>query len=147
MTTAAQKTRARNFAFSSSVEADVWHREKPSGAYEWWYFDALGDGGGNEAVVINFLDNYVFSPRYNGSAGSEKGRKNGTDGPLRRFPAVSFVYYQDGRPVYRCINEFSASSFSASEETPECTIGESSFHFDTASYGSGYVITGEVGLG
>lgn len=137
MATAAQKLRASNFAFSSSVDADVWHPEKPQGAYEWWYFDALGDAGGNEAVVINFLDNYVFSPRYNGAA-SEKGVKENAP---RRFPAVSFVYYQHGRAVYRSINEFPDSVFSASEETPACSIGDNSFHFETVSYGAGYLIT------
>jgi carotenoid 1,2-hydratase len=132
MSVAAEKLLARKFAFSSSVEADVWHSEKPAGAYEWWYFDALADGG-KEAIVITFLDNYVFSPRYNSVKSGSEGRE--------RYPAVSFVYYEGGRPVYRCVNEFSAQSFSASEDAPACNIGESSFRFDTASYGSGYLIT------
>ena len=91
MTVAAEKLLASKFAFSSSVEADVWHPEKPQGAYEWWYFDALADGG-KEAIVINFLDNYVFSPRYNTV-------KNGSEGG-ERFPAVSFVYYEDGKDPF-----------------------------------------------
>ena len=31
---------------------------------EWWYFDALSEDG-RDAVVIIFLDNFIFSPRYN----------------------------------------------------------------------------------
>jgi hypothetical protein len=142
MAATAQNIRIGKFAFSSSVGADVWHSEKPAGAYELWYFDALADGGGNEAVVISFLDNYIFSPRYNGAVSVVKAKRNGgdQDRPTLRFPAVSFVYYQGGRPVYRCVNEYAASAFSASEITPECRIGENSFHFDTATYGSGYLI-------
>ena len=78
MAATAQNLRVDKFAFSSSVEADVWHAEKPAEAYEWWYFDALADGG-NEAVVISFLDNYIFSPRYNGAVSEEKSKKNGSN--------------------------------------------------------------------
>jgi hypothetical protein len=138
MTMPAQKLATGKFAFSSSVEADVWHPEKPSGAYEWWYFDALADGG-KEAVVITFLDNFVFSPRYNTYSPADGSER-------RRFPAVSFVYYEDGKPLYRCVNEFSAGAFTASEETPECRIGESSFHFESAPYGTGYLISINAGL-
>ena len=52
------------FAFSSSVSADVWHPQKHPKAYEWWYFDALSDHG-DEGVIIVFLDNFIYSPRYN----------------------------------------------------------------------------------
>ena len=143
---AAEKLLASKFAFSSSVEADVWHPEKPPGAYEWWYFDALADGG-KEAVVINFLDNYVFSPRYNAVSFEKQkaidgpGVSDRPGQPARRFPAVSFVYYENGEPRYRCVNEFSADEFTAAQDVPGCTIGKSSFRFETASYGSGYLVT------
>ena len=55
---------AERFVFSSSVAADVWHPQKNPKAYEWWYFDALSDDG-REAIVIIFLDNFIYSPRYN----------------------------------------------------------------------------------
>jgi hypothetical protein len=64
MSASAQKLAAENFSFSSSVAADVWHPKKSASAYEWWYFDALSDDA-SEAIVIIFLDNFVFSPRYN----------------------------------------------------------------------------------
>ena len=117
------------FSFSSSVKADVWHPQKDPKSYEWWYFDALGDGG-REAVVIVFLDNFIYSPRYNRDAGEPK-----------KFPAVSFTYFRDGRPLYRCINEYSQEEFFASKESPECRIGESTFKFQKASYGSGYSVS------
>lgn len=129
MAVAAQKLAAGKFAFSSSVEADVWHPGKPAGAYEWWYFDALSTGG-KEAVVITFLDNLVYSPRYNAA---------NPDG--KNHPAVSFVYYENGRPLYRTVNEFEGGEFSASGEEPQCRIGESSFKFESAPYGSGYVVS------
>lgn len=118
-----------DFAFSSSVKADVWHPQKDPKAYEWWYFDALGEGG-REAIIIVFLDNFIYSPRYNRDANE-----------TRRFPAVSFTYFSEGKPLYRCINEFSESDFVASKESPACTIGDSSFSFQTAEYGSGYAVT------
>ena len=96
------------FAFSSSVTADVWHPQKDPKAYEWWYFDALGHGGA-EAIVIVFLDNFIYSPRYNRDAADN-----------RRFPAVSFTYFADGKPLYRCVTEFDESDFSAKRDMPEC---------------------------
>jgi hypothetical protein len=118
-----------DFAFSSSVKADVWHPQEDKKGYEWWYFDALADGG-REAIVIMFLDNFIYSPRYN---------RDGEQ--TERYPAISFTYFRDGKPLYRCINEYPESAFSASKDVPECHIGESFFKFDTASYGSGYSVS------
>lgn len=126
-----------NFAFSSSVRDDVWHPQKDDKSYEWWYFDALSDDG-REAVVIVFLDNFIFSPRYN----QETTRITGNE----RHPAVSFTYFRDGVAVYKTTTEFHYSDFHASEDRPECTIGESGFVMDSASYGSGYVVTVKANL-
>src|SRR5215212_10492661 len=97
-----------DFAFSSSVRADVWR----------------------EAVVIMFLDNFIYSPRYN----RERNQ-------AARYPAISFTYFRDGKPLYRCINEYTESEFSASRESPECHIGDSFFKFEKAAYGSGYSVS------
>jgi hypothetical protein len=157
MTALIQKVSTENFSFSSSIAADVWHPKKDVKAYEWWYFDALSDDG-SEAIVIIFLDNFIFSPRYNKSEGenSESGYavnlrrriretlfnpKSKTQNPKSRFPAVAFVYYRNGKPLYRAINEFSEKDFAASTEKPECVIGDCSFKYETASYGSGYLIS------
>ena len=122
---------AETFAFASSVEDDVWHPRKDAKSYEWWYFDALSDDG-TDAVVIVFLDNFVYSPRYNAAASQSRSA---------RFPAVSFTYFSGGRAVYRTVQEFNEADFSSSSVLPKCRIGESSFTFDSAEYGSGYLVT------
>ncbi|NOT47217.1 MAG: hypothetical protein HOP17_05640 [Acidobacteria bacterium] len=126
------------FVFSSSIAADTWHPQKDAKAYEWWYFDALSDDG-NEAIIIVFLDNFIYSPRYNAK------ETNGS-GDAQRFPAVSFTYFVNGKVVYRAESEFSADDFSASENEPKCSVGNSGFRFDSASYGSGYLVSVELPL-
>ena len=157
MTAPIQKVSMGNFSFSSSVAADVWHPKKDAKAYEWWYFDALSDDG-SEAIVIIFLDNFIFSPRYNkrefkdsdsSYAGNFRRKvraslfnpKSVIQDPKLKFPAVAFVYYRNGKPLYRAINEYSEKDFAASTEKPECSIGDCSFTYETASYGSGYLIS------
>ncbi len=146
MTTAAQPASNERFAFSSSIAADVWHPKDNSEAFEWWYFDALSDDG-RDAVVIIFLDNFIFSPRYNSSNRkinrlAEKLRRK-KDATLcqKCFPAVAFTYYRDGKPQYRAINEFLPEEFSAGETEPSCKIGDNNFRLDTAPYGSGYTLS------
>ena len=119
-------------AFTSSVAADVWHPQKEDKSYEWWYFDALSDDG-REALVIIFLDNFIYSPRYNRETTRIAGNK--------RCPAVSFTYFKDGKVVYRSVNEFHYSDFKAAEDKPRCSIGPSGFYFDSAEYGLGYSVS------
>lgn len=131
-----------NFSFTSSIAADVWQPKTNSKAFEWWYFDALSEDG-RDAVVIIFLDNFIFSPRYNST-----NRKQGKF--ARRFksemqcatcfPAVAFTYYRDGKPKYRAINEFSPEDFSADTTNPSCTLGNNFFRLESAPYGSGYML-------
>lgn len=132
--TAQPQTSREKFSFSSSIAADVWTPKQDPKAYEWWYFDALSDDG-RDAVVIIFLDNFIFSPRYNKSAS----KTNGASLPSA-VPAVAFFYYRDGKPLYRAINEFKPDEFSASETEPKCRIGDNSFYFDAVPYGKGYEI-------
>ncbi len=122
-----------NFSFSSCIKSDVWHPEKDSNGYEWWYFDALSDDG-KDAVVIIFLDNFIFSPGYN-----SLNHNNLYDKDVK-FPALAFIYYKNGKPIYRAINEFKENEFKASSKTPQCKIGNNSFHLESAPYGSGYVL-------
>ena len=138
------------FSFTSSIAADVWSPKTNSKAYEWWYFDALSDDG-RDAVVIIFLDNFIFSPRYNKlvenpesgvpSPAEPQAPNSELRIPNSTVPAVAFTYYRDGKPVYRAINEFRSDEFSASESEPECRIGENFFRFESAPYGSGYLIS------
>ena len=146
---AKQQIEQGKFRFSSSVAADVWHPKPSREAFEWWYFDAISDDG-RDVVVVIFLDNFIFSPRYN-SVQSPKSKVQNPDLEIPNskskiqnpdtFPAVAFFYYRDGKPVYRTINEFPATSFSAGLENPECRIGDNSFRFESAPYGSGYVLS------
>src|SRR5215204_6141593 len=101
-------------SFTSSVAAAVWHPQKEDKSYEWWYFDALSDDG-REAWVIAFLDNFIYSPRYNRETKSIAGKK--------RCPAVSFTYFKDGKVGYRSGNEFHHSDFHADESAPKCSSG------------------------
>lgn len=149
MATAAQETATEKFSFTSSIAADVWHRKTNPEAFEWWYFDALSEDG-RDAVVIIFLDNFIFSPRYNAkNSRQEKFLKKLKNKILRRsdehnynlFPAVAFIYYRDGKPKYRAINEFAPEDFAASLERPECKIGDNHFRLESAPYGSGYVLS------
>jgi carotenoid 1,2-hydratase len=145
------KTLREKFSFTSSIAADVWSPKTSTKAYEWWYFDALSDDG-RDAVVIIFLDNFIFSPRYNrkklesfeepaAQAPQELILKSDVKNPNQKVPAVAFTYYRDGKPLYRAINEFPSEQFSASETEPACAIGENFFRFEAAPYGSGYFIS------
>lgn len=110
---------------SSSIREDVWHGAAPTPAYEWWYFDALSRDGRDGLVVI-FLSNFIFSPRYNRSA-AESLRQSGSTQTASPFPALAICFYRDGRPLFRSINEYAPHDFHASTTVPECRIGQSSF--------------------
>lgn len=126
------------FSFTSSIADDVWTPDKGSKGYEWWYFDALSDTE-RDAVVIIFLDNFIFSPRYN-----SLNRTISSDPSAlvkdETFPAVAFCYYRDGKPLIRSIIEYPEDLFSADPSWPYCRIGDSSFRFDRAPYGEGYSV-------
>ncbi len=131
------KTAESRFSFLSSIDSEIWRPNKDPKAYEWWYFDALSDNG-KEALVIVFLDNFIFSPRYN--------RSDDNAGGGERYPAVSFTYFEKGSPRYRCVNEFPGTAFSAPEGVPGCRIADNSFTFQAAEYGSGYFISVDLEL-
>jgi len=151
---ATEPKKLEKFSFTSSIAADVSHPKPNPEAYEWWYFDALSEDG-RDAIVIIFLDNFIFSPRYNKSAqdGSKfkvqsSKSKTGDESAIRNpqsamenYPAVAVTYYRDGKPKYRAINEFPVEEFEASAEVPSCRIGENSFRLERAPYGSGYVVS------
>ncbi len=123
------------FALSSSIEDCRWHDLQGQQAFERWHFDALSDDG-REALVITFHDNCAFSPRY-----FQQGSRNGNSlGHTQKLPSVSLIYAVDGRPVLRTVNEFTQEHFSAGSEGVSCSIGESSFHINAASYGRGFVL-------
>jgi carotenoid 1,2-hydratase len=135
MAIATQKVLKENFSYTSSIALDVWQPKSDAKAFDWWYFDALSEDG-RDAVVVIFIDNFIFSPRYNAANSRGYRVKNSN-----QIPAVAFYYYRDGVPVYRSINEFDADDFSAETDSPSCSIGNSSFTFKSAPYGSGYFVS------
>ena len=136
------------FLFCSSLAHDAWRGSDEQAAYEWWYFDAISDDG-RDALVVIFMDNFIFSPRYN-AACSESQKAKGKRQKAKiedqrpktedRVPAVAFFYYRDGKLLYRAINEFSAEEFTARTDFPACRIGESEFRFEATPYGVRYII-------
>jgi carotenoid 1,2-hydratase len=112
---------------SSSIEGDAWQGYLYAPAYEWWYFDAISDDG-RDALVIIFLTNFVFSPRYN-RAVAESLRSPGAahSKSFVQFPAVAVCFYRDGRPLWRAINEYPPDDFQTSRTQPACRIGGNSF--------------------
>ena len=142
---AVQPVKAEKFSFTSSITADVWQPKSNPKAFEWWYFDALSEDG-RDAVVIIFLDNFIFSPRYNSanrthSRFTDKLLKRKTVQCARCYPALAFIYYRDGKPIYRAINEFKPEDLIVSAEIPSCQIGNNSFRLESAPYGSGYLLS------
>lgn len=128
----------------STIDADVWHpaTHEPA-AYEWWYFDAVSDDG-RDALVVIFLADFIFSPRYNRAASERLKNAQGhaRETTPERFPAVVFCLYRDGRPIIRAINEATAADFSADTTRPACRIGQSSFRLDgDARAARRYVLT------
>jgi carotenoid 1,2-hydratase len=113
--------------------------------YEWWYFDALSDDG-RDALVIIFLANFVFSPRYNRAASRAARRIEGAlpigdDSTPGQFPAVVFCLYRDGRPIVRAINEYTRDDFRADTRLPSCVIGNSGFYTEADDSGVCFRIT------
>ncbi len=142
---ATQPALAEKFSFTSSVKADVWQPKSNPKAFEWWYFDALSEDG-RDAVVIIFLDNFIFSPRYNAANRThnrftDKLRRKKNSNCADCYPALAFTYYRDGKPVYRAINEFAPEDLKADQETPACRIGDNFFRLESAPYGSGYLLS------
>ncbi|MBA2504221.1 MAG: hypothetical protein H0V27_15210 [Pyrinomonadaceae bacterium] len=111
----------------SNIADDVWHNDKEIGAYEWWYFDAASDDGRDVLVVI-FLTNFIFSPRYNQAVSNAQSKDNSSAPP--QFPAVSVWWYRNGKVRLRLVNEYASELFAASTSSPECRIGASGFHLE-----------------
>ncbi|MFV0388315.1 MAG: hypothetical protein ACK5NT_06145 [Pyrinomonadaceae bacterium] len=128
---------ANYVSFSSSLADDVWHPKKSTVGYEWWYFDAISDDA-NEAIIITFLENHLYSKEY-ALAGTTRNHATNQDRPVGA-PAVLFAYYKNGKPKFRILQEFGTGDFEAETEKPACSIGKNSFRFESAPYGSGFLI-------
>jgi carotenoid 1,2-hydratase len=124
-TSAEITTGVEKFRPSSSIAEDVWHGAAPLPAYEWWYFDALSHDG-RDALVIIFLSNFIFSPRYNRTAAAQSLKAHSSNSAAQ-FPAVAICCYRDNRPLFRAINEYAPDDFWASATRPEGRIGHNTF--------------------
>lgn len=123
-------------SFCSSLKDDVWHDLAGPNAFESWHFDAVSDDG-REALVITFYDNYVLSPRFYVNSATQP---NVVQSGKHRFPAISFVYSIGGKPVLSAINEYIDGDFISGPKNG-CSVLGSSFHIETAEYGSGHIVT------
>ena len=119
----------------------MWRGAPGPEAYEWWYFDAVSESG-RDLLVIIFLTNFVFSPRYNRQASDSVKEVSQPPGAsyVKQIPAIAFTLYRDGRPVLRSISEHTSDDFVASPDHPACRIGGSHFHFTPQKNGGSYHI-------
>jgi len=128
----------RSSSVCSSVKDAAWHQLTADGSYECWHFDAVSDDG-REALIVNFYDNYVLSPRYYDRL--KMGMQYHNDATaMSRVPAVSFSYAVDGKIVFRAVNEFRAGEFNASTDRIGVRIAGCEFHSDEIDYGKGYIL-------
>ncbi len=135
-TTPTSASDAEQFRILSSISDDVWHGARSPQSYEWWYFDAVSDDG-RDLLVIIFLANFVFSPRYNRNANELRNETRHThEAPFA--PALAVTWYRDGRVLLRSLGEHTASDFAASADVPACRIGMSNFRFEPAANGGNY---------
>lgn len=118
--------------------------DAPVPAYEWWYFDALSDDG-RDALVVIFLSNFIFSPRYNRMA-MESLREPSQANNAARFPALAVCFYRDGRPLFRALNEYAGSDFQSGTTEAECRIGRNTFSLRETAAGSLYELHIETTL-
>lgn len=92
---------------------------KPSGGYEWWYFDALSEDG-NWSFVIIFYQGNPFSPEY------IRNIENISSTP-DDFPAVSISVYNRNKTEFYSFVEYSADDFNWDKKSDSCSVGPHSF--------------------
>lgn len=100
----------------SDPREDVRHWPKPSGGYEWWYFDGISYDGKYSFVVI-FYEGNPFSTRYN------RLLADGKKPSPSEFPAVSISIYEEGDPIYYSFTEFEKKHAFFDKNRPLVNIG------------------------
>lgn len=104
---------------SSDYEKDFPVPDKPSGAYEWWYFDARTHD--NEwGIVIIFYQGNPFSPEYIRQIKSQNSKPD-------EFPAISISLYHKNRTEYYSFIEYHSRDFNWNKESDTFNIGPCSF--------------------
>ncbi len=95
-----------------------WHDLRTSGAYEWWYFDALSDDGSIGFVFI-FFAGLPFSPDY--LTDHERGREPQAQDHAAVFAAV----YRHGRQIAYALNRYGSDQFEAMRDGLDVRVGPS----------------------
>jgi carotenoid 1,2-hydratase len=105
------------------LEQDVWHALDSPGAYEWWYFDAIDDGGEYALVAIYCLG-LPFSPHYREAVREHRAGSRGVPDP-RDFALLSFTLYRRGRWHSYLLNEYPADQCETTADRPFIRIAGS----------------------
>lgn len=92
---------------------------KPSGGYEWWYFDAISDSK-EWSVVVIFYQGNPFSPKYISGI-------NESGASPDNHPAVSISIYNREKTEFYSFLEYSSDDFFWDEEKQKCKIGTNFF--------------------
>lgn len=88
-----------------------------SGAYEWWYFDAISDDRSIKIVII-FYEGNPFSRRYISE------QQNGAEATAGDFPAISISVYKNEQPLYYSFTEVDPTDASFKDDKPYAAIGK-----------------------
>lgn len=113
----------RRVRIVAGVEDAVWHDLKSSGAYEWWYFDAVSEDG-RTAIVFIWFAGLPFSPDY------LTAHERGSDPTALEHTAMFAAVYRDGRQIAYALNRHDASDFSSANEPLRIHVGS-----NTVAYG------------
>ncbi len=100
---------------SSDFIKDLSVPAKPSGAYQWWYFDAISKDQ-EWALVIIFYHGNPFSPDY--IRDQDRGKGSPED-----YPALSISLYRHAEPEYYSFVEFGSAAFEWNQENQSISIG------------------------
>lgn len=98
---------------------------KPSGGYEWWYFDTVSSDKKWSLVIIFYLGN-PFSPEY--IRGISK-----SDIKPENFPAVSVSLYKNNSTEFYSFLEYDIKEFSWESGSNTFRIGSNSFQREEKS--------------
>ncbi len=104
---------------TSALYKDIRSLKTDSGAYEWWYFDAVSDDGNTELVII-FYEGNPFSRRYISR------QQKGEAAKAEDFPAISISIYQNKEPIYYSFTEVPKKQAAFREDEPYVQISNHS---------------------
>ena len=90
---------------------------KPSGGYEWWYFDALS-ADKEWGIVIIFYDGNPFSPKY---------IQSGIEGMPSDYPAISVSLYKRSKTEFYSFLEYKKGKFHWEVEPMTASVGSNFF--------------------